>query len=175
MKRSSLLAWVVVLGLPAAAGAQGFGARLGLETPVFTDFSRDGTSGSFWLGDSFQPTIDVIAEFYPVSLIGLGIEGNFGVAATGDYERTGTDIGPNVTFDFNPLPFYARAALPIHLEPEPVRVDFRAAGGVKLALVPSLLALYVEAAFDFPIEGGGRTDFFDTRQLNVGAGLWLKI
>ncbi len=72
--------------------------------------------------------------------------------------------------DLAPLPVYFRAAIPIHVEPDPVRLDFRAAGGVKLGL--SLLSLYLELLGDFPLAGTG-VSAFKTQQLGLGAGVWL--
>ncbi len=175
MKRSSLLALVVALAIPTAASAAEFGLRGGLETPLYAHFSNDGTSGSYSIGDTFQPTINLLAELYPVSLIGFGVEGQIGVAATGDgYSRTGTKIGPNVTFNFAPVPLFVRAALPIHIEPGDAFLNLRAAGGLNLPLIPKLMSLYVEAAFDFPLAGNS-LDPFSAQQINVGAGLWFKI
>lgn len=174
MKRSSLLALIVTLAIPTAASAAEFGLRGGLETPLYAHFSNSGTSGSFSIGDSFQPTINVLAELYPTSLIGFGIEGQFGVAATGDgFTRTGTKVGPNVTFNFAPVPLFVRAALPIHVEPGDLFLNLRAAGGLNLPLIPKLMSLYVEAAFDFPLTGAG-FDPFSRQQVNLGAGLWFK-
>jgi len=177
MKRSSLLALVAALTIPTVASAASFGLRGGLETPLYANFSGGGTSGSYSIGDTFKPTINLLAEIYPVSLIGLGVEGQINVAATGNGTfsyRNGTFVGPNVTFNFAPVPLFVRAAFPIHLEPGTAFVNFRAAGGLNLPLIPKLMSLYVEAAFDFPL-GGNHFSPFDYQQVNVGAGLWFKL
>ncbi len=184
VKSLSLAALVAVLAVPGLARAQQFGIRAGLETPLYTHVSNGGQNYSFSIGDSFQPSIDLLLEYYPVSLIGIGIEAREGFLATGtntkisncaalkcDYQRTGTAVGPNVTLDFAPIPLFARASLPIHLEPDPVTINFRAAGGLKIG-IPAI-AFYVEAAVEFPVAGSG-VSAFSTQQVSIGAGVWLK-
>lgn len=181
MKTIILAAGISAFVIPAMANAQGFGLRLGLETPVYTHFDQNGQSGSFSIGDSFQPTINVLAEYYVINNVGLGIEFKEGFLATGTlsncvgnncgYQRTGTSIGPNLTLDLNPVPIYVRAAVPIHVEPDPVRIDFRAAGGLKIGINP--IALYLEVLADFPLAGSG-VSAFSRQQLGAGAGLWFK-
>jgi len=147
------------------------GVRAGLETPFYTHYSRGGASGSYWLGDSFQPALDLLVEYYPGGMVSIGAELREGFASTGSlYDRTGTAIGPSVTFDFTPL--YLRLALPVHVEPSPAYLDFRPAGGLKLG--SDRVAFYVEAALDFPLVGGSGVGIFDTQQVSLGAGVWLK-
>lgn len=178
MKRSSLLALVAALVLPTVASAASFGLRGGLETPLYAHFNGDGTSGSYSIGDTFKPTVNLLAEIYPTSLVGFGVEGQINVAKTGSGTfavRNGTFVGPNVTLNFAPVPLFVRAALPINVEgPVGRYVNFRAAGGLNLPLIPKLMSLYVEAAFDFPL-AGDRIKTWDYQQVSVGAGLWFKI
>ncbi len=172
MKKLMLLAGITALVVPAVSNAQ-LGLRGGLETPIYTHFDQNGRSGSFWLGDSFQPAINLIGEYYPIGLIGLGLEFREGFAATGTgYTRSGTSLGPNVTLDLSPLPIFVRGAIPIHFEPGSVIMFFRAAGGLKIGL--PIASLYLEVTSDFPMAGSG-VSFFGQQQLGFGAGLWFKL
>jgi len=177
MKNLMLVAWMGVLAAPAVAYSD-IGLRLGLETPLYTHFSQNGQSGSFSIGDTFQPSITVLLEYDPVGLIGIGLEFREGFAATGSnsgtctasvdcYHRTGTSLGPNLTLDFSPLPVFARAAIPVHIEPGDARMDFRLAGGAKFAI------FYAELTADFPLAGNNMSAF-SSQRIGIGAGLWLK-
>lgn len=147
------------------------GVRAGVETPFYTHYSRSGSSGSYWLGDAFQPALDLLVEYYPGGSVSFGGELREGFASTGSlYDRTGTAIGPTVTFDLAPI--YLRVALPVHIEPSPAYLDFRPAGGIKLG--SDRVAFYAEAALDFPLVGGSGVSIFDTQQVSLGAGVWLK-
>lgn len=180
MKKSVLIAGVAAFAFPIIANAGGIGLRVGLETPLYAHQSQNNQSTTFSIGDSFQPAINVLVEYYPVGMIGVGLEAREGFLATGSisncvgancsYRRTGTSFGPNLTIDLAPIPIYFRAAVPIHVEPDPVRLDFRAAGGLKLGL--SVLSIYLELLGDFPLAGSGVTAF-NTQQLGLGTGIWL--
>jgi hypothetical protein len=180
MKKLMLVVGIAVLAAPAISNAQ-IGVRLGLETPLYTHFDQNGQSGSYSIGDTFQPAINVLVEYYPIHNIGLGLEFKEGFVATGTvnncvslncgYTRTGTNLGPNVTLDLVPLPIFLRAALPVHLEPGSVTWNFRAAGGLEIGI--AFASLYLELAADFPMVGSG-VSFFGSQQLAVGAGLWFK-
>jgi hypothetical protein len=180
MKKSVLIVGVAAFAFPIIANASEIGLRVGLETPLYSHQNLNGQSTTFSIGDSFQPAVNVLVEYYPIGMIGLGLEAREGFLATGTisncvglncgYTRTGTSFGPNLTLDLAPIPVYFRAAIPIHVEPDPVRLDFRAAGGVKLGL--SVLSLYLELLGDFPLAGSG-VSAFKTQQLGLGAGVWL--
>jgi len=171
MKKLTLIAGIAVLCVPAVSNAQ-FGLRGGLETPFYTHVESTGRSGWFSIGDTFQPAINVLAEYYPIGNVGVGLEFREGFAATGTgYTRTGTFLGPNVTLDFVPIPLFVRGALPIHLEPDVRYVNLRLAGGLKIGI--PLAALYIEATADFPVIQSNVT-VFSTQQFGVGAGLWVK-
>jgi len=177
--------WMVVVGIAvvAASGtskAEGIGIRVGLESPLYTHVSQNGQSVSFSIGDTFQPAINALLEYYMNSFIALGVEFREGFLATGSgtlsgcvgngctYQRTGTFLGPNLTLDLGPLPLFARAALPFHLEPSPFHMDFRAAGGLKI------LIFYAEVLADFPLAGSG-VSAFSSQQFGFGFGVWLKL
>ena len=171
MKKLMIAVGLAALAAPAMANAD-LGVRFGLETPIYTHVNQTGQSNSFSIGDTFQPAFNILAEWYPVGVLGLGVEFKEGFAASGTgYERTGTNIGPSVTLDLIPLVFF-RGALPVHVEPGNVTWNFRAAGGLKFSL--PLIALYVEATADFPLVGTNVTAFSTAQQFGLGAGLWLK-
>lgn len=173
MKKLTLIAGIAVLCVPAVSHAQ-IGLRVGLETPIYTHFDNSGLSGSYTIGDTFQPAINVLGEFYPIGNIGLGLEFREGFAGTGSNRfstRTGTFLGPNVTIDLTPIPFFVRAALPVHLEPDYRAMNLRLGGGLKIGI--PLAALYIEATADFPVIQSNVT-VFSTQQFGVGAGLWVK-
>ncbi len=172
MKKLMLVFGIAVFAVPAISSAQ-IGVRGGLETPIYTHFDQGGRSGSFSIGDTFQPAINVIGEYYPIGLVGLGVEFREGFAATGTgYSRTGTNVGPNVTLDLGPLPVFVRGALPIHFEPGDVTWNLRLAGGLKIGI--PLASLYLEATADFPMVGSN-VSFFGQQQFGFGAGLWFKL
>jgi len=180
MKSWMVVVGVAVLAAPVTSGAEGIGIRAGLESPLYTHVSQNGQSASFSIGDTFQPAINVLLEYYLNSFIALGLEFREGFLATGSgtlsgcvgnncsYQRTGTYLGPNLTLDFGPLPVFARAALPFHLEPSPFHMDFRAAGGLKF------LIFYLEVLADFPLAGSG-VSAFSSQQFGIGAGIWFKL
>jgi hypothetical protein len=179
MKRLTLIAGIAVLCVPAMSHAE-FGLRLGLENPIYTHVDTGGRSGWFSIGDTWQPAINALLEYYPIGNIGVGLEFREGFAATGSssgvlgtgYQRTGTFLGPNVTFDAQPLPLFVRAALPIHLEPDVRYMNLRLAGGLKIGI--PLASLYLEATADLPLFGDNVTAFSSPTQFGVGAGLWFK-
>jgi hypothetical protein len=179
MKKLTLIAGIAVLCVPAISHAQ-FGLRLGLENPIYTHFDNNGRSGYFTIGDTWQPAVNLLGEFYPIGNIGIGLEFIEGFASTGgrQFVRTGTFLGPNLTVDLSPIPLYVRGSLPIHLEPDIRYMNLRLAGGLKIGI--PLASLYVEVTSDFPLfgdsftPGGGGVTPFSRQQFGVGAGLWFK-
>jgi len=172
MKKLTLIAGIAVLCVPAVSHAE-IGLRLGLENPIYTHVDSGGRSGWFSIGDTWQPAINALLEYYPIGNIGVGVEFREGFAATGNgYTRTGTFLGPNVTFDAQPLPLFVRAALPVHLEPDYRYMNLRLGGGLKIGI--PLAALYLEATADFPLFGDNVSAFSSPTQFGVGAGLWVK-
>ena len=156
---------------PLAAHAGQIGLRVGLEAPLVTHTSAGGGT-TYSIGDSLQPAINVLLSAYPTSVLGFDAEFREGFASTGTgYERTGTSIGPGVTFNPPLLPVYVRGSLPIHLEPHDVTFGLRAAAGFSFNLV--LLSIYLEGALDFPLAGNNVTAF-NTQILSLGGGAWFK-
>ncbi len=155
----------------ASAASAEVGVRAGLEAPIFTHDSRAGGS-TVTCADSLQPAVDVLLSYFPIATIGLDVEFREGFAATGSgYARTGTAIGPGLTFSFPLFPVYVRGSFPVHLEPGAVAIDLRAAAGLAIKL--ALVSLYVEAAAELSLAAKGLGDL-DTQQLSLGAGLWFK-
>lgn len=184
MKIMKSLMVVVGVGVLAVAGSSKaeVGIRVGLEAPLYSHINQNGQTVSFSIGDSFQPAINVLLEYYMNGFIALGLEGREGFLATGtlsncvgancSYQRTGTFIGPNLTLDLAPIPIFLRAAVPFHIEPSPFHLDFRAAGGLKIG-VP-FISFYAEVIGDFPLAGSG-VSAFSTQQFGIGVGAWIKL
>ncbi len=185
MKRLSVVVGIAVLVGPGMSNAEGIGLRIGLESPLYTHADQNGQSVSFSIGDTFQPAINALLEYYMNSFVALGLEGREGFLATGSnptvigcvggickYQRTGTYFGPNLTLDLGPLPIFLRAGVPFHVEPSPFHLDFRAAGGLKFG-VP-FISFYAEVLADFPLAGSG-VNAFSSQEFGIGAGIWLKL
>lgn len=170
MKIATAAALAAALVIPAAARAD-WGIRAGLEMPVGTHIN-DG--GSYSIADSVQPALNLMVLKGPSDLIGFGLEGRIGFAASGNgYQRTGTAVGPAMIVNVPVLPLYVRASLPIHLEPSPVTVGVRLGAGFKFNL--PFVGIYLEGTADMPLAGGNTdagqsTKFFGSQQFSVGAG-----
>jgi hypothetical protein len=166
------LALSAVLLAPAGARAD-WGIRAGLEAPLATHTD----SGSYSIGDSLQPGLDVMVLKGPSDFIALGAELKVGFASTSDYRRTGTTIGPNLTINIPALPLFLRGALPIKVEPGGVALGLRLAVGFKINL--PVLGFYFELTGDMPIVGkdssGFSPDAFSTQTLGAGLGIELRI
>ena len=173
MKRSlsaSVLGLALLLA-PTAAHAQ-WSIRGGGETPLYFHSSSNGQSYSFSIGDSFQPTLDIIGGFYVLPILSLDVEFRRGLAATGTgYSRQLTYLGPGVTLDIPATPLYARASLPIQLEDTAV-FFLRVGGGLKL-IDMAFFRFYLEVSADFPYAGSG-VSFFGSQAVNAGLGVWFK-
>lgn len=161
--------------VPSAARAD-WGIRGGLEAPLVTHAS----GGSYNIGDSLQPGLDVMVLKGPSDFIALGAELKIGFASTSNFTRTGTTIGPNLTINIPVLPLYARAALPIKIEPEGVGLGLRLAAGLKLNL--PFIGFYLEFFGDMPLAGKNGTvpnapspDPFSTQTFGAGLGVELRI
>jgi hypothetical protein len=180
MKRSLAVALVAAaLTLPAAARADnpGWGIRAGLEAPLATHIN-DG--GSFSIGDSFQPGLNILVQKGPSDLIAFGLEGQVNFVSTGDstkYKRTGTSIGPEVMLNIPVVPLYLRVALPIRIEPSFPEFGLRVAAGFKINI--PVVGIYVEGVADMPFVGNntsGKTEnAFSQQILSVGAGIEIRI
>lgn len=170
--------------VPTAARAETVGLRLGLEAPLYTHNSVSGASSSYNIGDSLQPAINVLLSYKPLPVMSFDVEFREGFAHTGgsNYNRTGTAIGPGITLSAPVLPIYARASLPIHVEPSPVVVGLRGAAGLEFSFV--VASIYLEAAVDTSLAGGSinnaagtsspNVGAFDLTTVSAGAGVWFK-
>jgi|GEM_PF-345057 len=185
MKLSIPLALLAAALLPLAAHAETAAVRVGLEAPLYTRYKANGNSTSYSIGDSLQPAINLLLSYKPDPVLAFEVEFREGFAHTGDnYSRTGTAIGPGLRLSPAGLPLYVRASLPIHVEPSPVVVGLRAAGGLEIPL--AVLSLYLEVAVDTSLVGGavannGGTSTgssnvgpFDITTVSGGGGVWFK-
>ena len=168
---ASLFALAAAAAAPRSASATEIRLRGGLEAPLISHVSSGNTSGTFYFTDSLQPALNLMLSAYPASIVGFDAEFRYGFAATGSGTRSGTSIGPGVTFNPPVLPLYARASRPRHLEPGGVNLGLRIAGGLSIPLV--LLSLYLEGAIDFPLAGDG-VDAFKSQIFSLGGGVWFK-
>ncbi len=158
--------------LPRAARAD-WGIRAGLEAPIA---SHVNSVGSYSIGDSFQPALDILVQKGPNDFIAFGLEGHIGFASTGaGYSRTGESIGPEMMINIPVLPLYASAELPIRIDPNGPAVGLRIAAGFKFS-VP-FVGIYLEAAADLPLAGndpgGASVNAFSEQVFSVGAGVQL--
>lgn len=172
---SALLPGLAALALlvPGPAWAQ-WSARLALEAPLIAGNSTTGTthSGFYTVGDSFQPTLDVIGSYYFAQALSVDLEFRRGLTATGTgYSRPLTYLGPGLTLDAPAFPLYGRVAVPIQIE-QAAAVFFRLGGGWKVIEV-AFIRLYIELTTDVPLGGSG-VKFFSGFTFNAGVGLWLR-
>ena len=187
MKRSiTILAAILAAAvLPSTAHAEDYALRLGLEAPLYTHSKYNGQSNSYSIGDTLQPAINLLLSYKPDPVLAFEIEAREGFAHTGDgrYDRTGTAIGPGLRLSAPLLPVYVRASLPIHVEPSPVVVGLRAAGGLEFSLIA--FSIYLEVAVDTSLVGGSVNGLngtstgsnvgpFDLTTVSAGSGIWFK-
>jgi hypothetical protein len=150
--------------------------RLGAETQLLNHVnSPDSTT---WLTDQWRPSLVGMLGFYVLPF--LSIDGELAEAfqvnpPAGQSSRLGTTFRLGATLEPPGVPFYVRAAVPLHLEPSPVFASMRAALGTLIG--PPVAKLYLELAADFPLGVGGDNSpgFFSSQTLSVGAGLQLNL
>jgi hypothetical protein len=147
---------VAIAALAAAPAHAQVKVRLGAETQLLDHVnSRTGVpSSTTWLTDQWRPSVVGMLGYY------------------GQDSRIGTTFRLGATLDPPLLPFYLRAAVPLHLEPGDFFASMRAAIGTTIG--PPLAKLYLELGADFPLGGAGH-DFFDQQTVYVGAGLQLNL
>jgi hypothetical protein len=173
----TLGAAVAVAALATAPAHAQVKIRLGGETQILDHVNNPpaGTSSTTWLTDQWRPSIVGMLGYYvlPVLSIDAEIAEAFRVnPPAGQDSRIGTTFRLGATFEPPLLPFYVRAAVPLHLEPGDFFASMRAAIGTLFG--PPVAKLYIELAADFPLGGGGH-DFFDQQTVSVGAGLQLHL
>jgi len=168
-----------IAALVAAPAHAQFKVRLGAETQLVEHVNNPpaGASSTTWLTDQWRPSIVGMLGFYVLPF--LSIDGELAEAfrvnpPAGQDSRIGTTFRLGATLEPPLLPFYLRAAVPLHLEPSPFVASMRAAIGTLFG--PPVAKLYLELAADFPLGGGsGAPDFFSTQTISVGAGLQLNL
>ena len=164
----------LALIIPTAARAD-FGIRAGLEAPIVTHVN-DG--GSFNIGDSFQPSLDLLAQFGPSDFIAFGLEGCVNFASTSNFTCTGNFARARGDAEHShPADLYLRASLPIRLEPNAPELGLRLAAGFKLNFL--IVGIYLEAAADMPFVGndvsGNSESAFSHQTFSLGAGVEIRL
>jgi hypothetical protein len=169
-------AFAVVALAAAPANAQ-FKIRLGAETQILDHVNNPpaGASSTTWLTDQWRPSIVGMLGFYVLPI--LSIDGEIAEAfqvnpPAGQSSRLGTTFRLGATLSPPVIPFYIRAAVPLHLEPGDFFASMRAAIGTTLG--PPVAKLYLELAADFPLGGAGHS-FGDQQTVSVGAGLQFDL
>jgi hypothetical protein len=176
LKFPTLGAAFALAALAAAPANAQVKIRLGGETQILNHVNSP--SSTTWLTDQWRPSIVGMLGIYVLPF--LSIDGEIAEAfqvnpPAGQDSRLGTTFRLGVTFEPPVVPFYVRAAVPLHLEPSPVFASMRAAIGTLLG--PPAVKLYIELAADFPLGlgGSGSPDFFSTQTLSAGAGIQLHL
>lgn len=178
-KFPTLGAAFAVAALAAAPAQAQLKIRLGAETQILEHVNNPpaGASSTTWLTDRWRPSVVGMLGFYvlPVLSIDAELAEAFQVnPPAGQNSRLGTTFRLGATFEPPLLPFYLRAAVPLHLEPSPFVASMRAAIGTLFG--PPVAKLYIELAADFPLGGSsGAPDFFSTQTFSLGAGLQLHL
>jgi len=168
---------VAIAALAAAPAHAQVKVRLGAETQLVDHVnSRTGVpSSTTWLTDQWRPSVVGMLGYYVLPFLSIDAEiaEAFRVnPGPGQDSRIGTTFRLGATLDPPLLPFYLRAAVPLHLEPGDFFASMRAAIGTTIG--PPLAKLYLELGADFPLGGAGH-DFFDQQTVYVGAGLQLNL
>jgi len=179
LKLPTLGAAFAVAALAAAPAHAQFKIRLGAETQILDHVNNPpaNASSTTWLTDQWRPSVVGMLGFYV--LPSLSIDGELAEAfrvnpGPNQDSRIGTTFRLGATFEPPVLPFYLRAAVPLHLEPSPFVASMRAAIGTLIG--PPVAKLYLELAADFPLGGGTNApDFFSQQTISVGAGLQLNL
>jgi hypothetical protein len=184
------LAAVLVAALVAAPAARAdVKLRVGAEAVLGAhDKDRGWTS----LTDRFLPSANLMLGFTtPLDILSIDLEvseqfltnpGNR--TDLSQASRQGTTLRPGITISAPIIPIYARAAIPIHIEPSPVQTYARVGAGLAFNFVAA--SVYIEGDADFPLFGGDRTtningipttastDPFSQQIFSAGAGLQFK-
>jgi hypothetical protein len=163
---------IATLAFAAPANAQ-VKIRLGAETQILDHVNTPSTTT--WLTDQWRPSIVGMLGFYVLPI--LSIDGEIAEAfqvnpPAGQSSRLGTTFRLGATLSPPVIPFYIRAAVPLHLEPGDFFASMRAAIGTTIG--PPVAKLYIELAADFPISGAGHS-FGDEQTFSVGAGIQFDL
>jgi hypothetical protein len=168
----------VVAALAAAPANAQFKIRLGAETQIVDHVNNPpaGASSTTWLTDQWRPSLVGMLGFYVLPGI-LSIDGEIAEGfrvnpPPGVSSRIGTTFRLGATLSPPVIPFYVRAAVPLHLEPGDFFASMRAAIGTTIG--PPVAKLYLELAADFPLSGAGHS-FGDTQTFSAGAGIQFDL
>ena len=148
--------------------------------------SHDKNNGWTSLTDAFRPSANVMIGWVtPLDILSIDLEVSeqwLTNPAVGQESRQGTTLRPGVTLSVPVLPFYFRAAIPIHVEPEPVQTYARLGAGLGFNFVAA--TVYVELDGDFLLSSGSATQIagipvastgaFEQQIYSAGAGLSFK-
>jgi len=174
-----LASLALALGPTAAlADSSGWGVRLGVEAPFSThaDDPAPGQPRTLTIGDSFQPTADLILEQTPKNVVAFGLEGRWNFASSNGAPETGVALGPEMTLNIPVIPLYARLALPVRVQPHIGELGLRVAAGFKLKF--SSFGVYMEGVGDAPLFGvdaNGRNERpFSRQTISIGGGVELS-
>jgi len=179
------LALAALLAALVAAPAAHAGAKLRVGAEAVLG-SHDKNTGWTSLTDRFLVSPNLMVGFTtPLDILSIDLEvseqfltnpGNR--ADLSQASRQGTTLRPGITLSAPLIPIYARAAIPIHIEPSPVQTYARVGAGLAFNFVAA--SVYIEADADFPLAGGSTTingvtvsapDAFSQQIFSAGAGL----
>ena len=171
-----ILLAALVLAIPVAARAD-IGVRLGLEAHILDhdgNKNSDGTPGSSTtlITDQQQLAGNLMLSYWMGDTLSLDGE----LAELYDFKtstRVGTTLRVGVTFNPPVIPFYVRAAIPLHLEPSPFYSGLRAGIGTTFSLM--VAKIYLELDADFPLCGESKApSAFSTQSISLGSGVQFK-
>jgi hypothetical protein len=180
---AALLAALVAAPVAARADVK---LRVGAEAVLGQHVNNAGWTS---LTDRFLPSANLMLGFTtPLDILSIDLEvseqflANPGNATNfSQASRQGTTLRPGITISAPLIPIYARAAIPIHIEPSPVQTYARVGAGLAFNFVAA--SVYIEADADFPLAGGSTTisgitvnspDAFSQQIFSAGAGLQFK-
>ena len=174
LKFPTLGAAFALVALAAAPANAQFKIRLGAETQIVEHVNTP--SSTTWLTDQWRPSLVGMLGFYVLPGI-LSIDGEVAEAfrvnpPAGQSSRIGTTFRLGATLSPPVIPFYIRAAVPLHLEPGDFFASMRAAIGTTIG--PPVAKLYLELAADFPLSGAGHS-FGDVQTFSAGAGIQFDL
>ena len=149
--------------------------------------SHDVPKGAGWQGltDRFLPSANLMLGWttpFDILSIDLEVSEQFLTnPAPGEKGRQGTTLRPGITLSAPLIPIYARAAIPLHVEPSPFQSYARLGAGLAFNFLAA--GVYAELDADFPLAGGSQTingqtvsapDAFSQQIFSAGAGLQFK-
>jgi hypothetical protein len=182
MKLALTLALLAALVAAPAARAD-MKVRVGAEAVIG---SHDKNTGWTSLTDKFLPSANLMLGWTtPLDILSIDLEVSEQFVtnpAPGEDSRKGTTLRPGITVSAPLIPIYARAAIPLHLEPKPFQSYARVGAGLAFNFVAA--SVYVEGDADFLLSSGSATAIagvpasstgaFEQQIFSAGAGLQFK-